>query len=373
MHDERLFALPHPRRFALMNYLPMLLEVGKSLAIDFGPLLHDPGAGYHDAVCALEDNPGFRRFARDMDRSPGGARFGALKSEMMAARFAALPGSLFQTTDALEALLGETRLPEDIPCGVLRSPYPCLFIEFGETRNSPLQVMNPISGAHVLEGVYVMEDAVSVRLGDNIPGWMNGLAAEGEVLRVINLDFIGSPLGKENLADDAHQVMTLYLPDDEEPLSAAFDRCVSSAWSHGGGTRGAAERIDEQCFRACLWHLACALLYIQSSEVRREWLPEESEARAALGRLGAKKRARAERRLPRLYDRVRVGPQALPPELVGGGGGGAVRPHWRRGHFRHQRVGPGREKREVRYIAPTLVRADRISDTPPPTKPYSVR
>lgn len=41
--------------------------------------------------------------------------------------------------------------------------------------------------------------------------------------------------------------------------------------------------------------------------------------------------------------------------------GSPKKPHWRRGHWRQQRVGQGRLEQELRWIRPMLIRADRFS------------
>ncbi len=48
--------------------------------------------------------------------------------------------------------------------------------------------------------------------------------------------------------------------------------------------------------------------------------------------------------------------------------GGEKSAHWRRGHFRHQRVGTGRLEEKVIFIEPTLVRKDRLADEEDPAK-----
>jgi hypothetical protein len=45
--------------------------------------------------------------------------------------------------------------------------------------------------------------------------------------------------------------------------------------------------------------------------------------------------------------------------------GGTVKTHWRRGHWRQQRVGTGRSQIERRWIRPTMVNADRPHDDMP--------
>ena len=81
-----------------------------------------------------------------------------------------------------------------------------------------------------------------------------------------------------------------------------------------------------------------------------------SDGELQLTRLGPKKAAKVRRHVDKLYDRILLGPLTLP----GHGERDEVSPHWRRGHFRVQSYGPQHSLRKVIFIAPTLVRADRL-------------
>ncbi|WP_231663317.1 hypothetical protein [Ralstonia solanacearum] len=70
--------------------------------------------------------------------------------------------------------------------------------------------------------------------------------------------------------------------------------------------------------------------------------------------------------MDQLYDRYIVGPASL--EGVHGAEHGerltpgqALPAHWRRGHFRMQPHGPQSSLRKVIFVAPVIVRADRLS------------
>jgi hypothetical protein len=52
--------------------------------------------------------------------------------------------------------------------------------------------------------------------------------------------------------------------------------------------------------------------------------------------------------------------QHAPPSLPSNTTGSPKKPHWRRGHWRQQRVGQGRVEQELRWIRPMLIRADRF-------------
>jgi hypothetical protein len=52
--------------------------------------------------------------------------------------------------------------------------------------------------------------------------------------------------------------------------------------------------------------------------------------------------------------------QQAPASSASGTTGSPKKPHWRRGHWRQQRVGQGRKEQELRWIRPMLIRADRF-------------
>lgn len=54
------------------------------------------------------------------------------------------------------------------------------------------------------------------------------------------------------------------------------------------------------------------------------------------------------------------GVQPPPPQSPSDNFGSPKKPHWRRGHWRQQAVGQGRLERELRWIRPMLIRADRF-------------
>jgi hypothetical protein len=83
-----------------------------------------------------------------------------------------------------------------------------------------------------------------------------------------------------------------------------------------------------------------------------------SQVMRQLSRTGPKKSAKLQRQARKLYDRTLLGPITLPLHLHGIHGD--ITPHWRRGHFRMQPHGPSMALRKLIFIAPTLVRADRL-------------
>ena len=120
------------------------------------------------------------------------------------------------------------------------------------------------------------------------------------------------------------------------------------------------------------------LLYITVPSARAEQRPERTEIlAAAAAEKNPKRRSKLEAEAAKAYDRIIIGPTFLPVEdqPTEPGGHREMPTHWRRGFFRRQRHGEGRAQTKHVFIAPVLVRADRLAgDVPIPTpKEYLVR
>jgi hypothetical protein len=99
------------------------------------------------------------------------------------------------------------------------------------------------------------------------------------------------------------------------------------------------------------------MLYMQTPNAVRIDEMRDDEAVARLSRVGSKKASRIERRLASRYNRIIVGPAQITVHM-----GGEVAPHWRRGHMRMQAHGPQFSRRKLIFIAPALIRADRLNE-----------
>lgn len=120
------------------------------------------------------------------------------------------------------------------------------------------------------------------------------------------------------------------------------------------------------------------LLYITVPSARAERCFERTNMlAAAAAEKNPKRRSKIERDAERAYDRIVIGPTSIPLEEQGveAVGHREMRTHWRRGFFRRQRHGEGLSQTKLVFIAPVLVRADRLAgDGPSPApKEYLVK
>ncbi len=101
-------------------------------------------------------------------------------------------------------------------------------------------------------------------------------------------------------------------------------------------------------------------LYLRAAQAQQVNENLYSRTLAHLQRVGQKKAAKVHRQLEKLYDRIVLGPQTMAVHKHGEHG--EMSPHWRRGHFRMQPHGPQNQLRKVLFIAPTLVRGDKLAE-----------
>jgi hypothetical protein len=236
------------------------------------------------------------------------------------------PHTLFELTAALEHLLVRSDLGDDIPVDLFRPPVPACFIRFGKELQQAIVPLETEQGVFArLEGVYVFESARASR-------------------RVLSMLPVYPPTRQEPVGIG---MLELRIDDEQLPLVEAIRRiCVGEAagvWRHN-------QSVAQLCVKV--------FLYLRVAQAQQADDLSYTEAQAQLRRVGPKKGARLQRQIEKLYDRVVLGPTTLPVHPHGTHG--EVSPHWRRGHFRMQPYGPKSGLRKVLFIAPMLVRADRL-------------
>lgn len=375
--DPDVAKLPHPRRVELLETEAFLEAwLGSSYA-QLAALFKDPTLSLGQAVVTLSgQSREFRDLMMDTRGAPGTSNFGGMLTLLHYMRYKLQGGKLFETTDALEHALLETDVGDDCPMNYFRPPYPAIYISFGETRSCPVQVWNAQSGLHILEGVYLQETRGIAQADLSIPereARFLGIA-DGAPLRTLSVLIVGSPVGKANAMDDATIAFEIFCADENQTVLHALDRTMACY------TQNKLEDYlqpphpqEHACARAALAHAAKVLLYLNCENARTQTLSEYTDLAARIRNLGPAKAAKAERRLRRIFDRIRVGPASFAqPAGPRPGGSGEKGPHWRRGFFRQQPYGQERAMRKLRWIERVLVRADRLGAEAAPTRSYVV-
>lgn len=337
--DERLFALPHHRRIALFDLLTREAEFLEAFAPEAIVEAKRSGSTRHDIATTIRDC--YPLLAQGVYMG----RFDVLCD--LALRMMVHYGRVhtFQTTDALEQMLQDTDFGADVPAAWVQLPFEDVYIEFGEHHRFPVSINDPASGDHIVEGVYVM-------------GGLSESPTDGQLVRGFDLMICGSPVGKTTPLDDHFVHMGLPIYDEEKPISELVREVVAQYAATDG------KFPNSHAFQPVVEHVAKVLVYLGTKDARQHLVTEGSDARRRLsGIKSSSKREKAQRQAARQYDRIIVGPDALPDGFAGPGTGatGSVRPHIRRGHFRAQAYGPQHSLRRPQWIQPMLVGKDRIT------------
>jgi hypothetical protein len=125
--------------------------------------------------------------------------------------------------------------------------------------------------------------------------------------------------------------------------------------------------VEQECRIALrqLTYVAKLLLYMSLDAAAVRLDRAYTDADRSFSGLGRRKREQRQAQIELLYDRYVVGPAVLADGAASSAGdhaGTEVSAHWRRGHFRMQTHGPQSSLRKLMFIAPTLVRPDRLPE-----------
>ncbi|AKJ30326.1 hypothetical protein [Caldimonas brevitalea] len=253
-------------------------------------------------------------------------------------------GSLYEPTPALTSLLRETDWSQDLPMRYFRTPVPAMC------------VLPPLGEPHLcgtLDAIQVFSHGVE--------------AVDAPAHRAITV------VAHQEVSTPHPGVVSLTLmlrvQDEDEPLSAVLERTIEEVCREPDGTvNEEAAAVLRPINRELLDYVVKVLLYLGLDDAEVTQKRPYSEAPRQFSGLGRRKREERQREIEKLYDRYLLGPVALAgagdlsdqPDAAPVDGRSAVSTHWRRGHFRLQPHGPQASLRKVMFIAPTIVRADRM-------------
>ncbi|MGA7979298.1 MAG: hypothetical protein WCA32_03625 [Chromatiaceae bacterium] len=383
MNDRNILMLPHPVRVdaALEQPAENLMLAGTGLLEAIRPYLTEETATTEWIINTI---PGMQELALVSLGVPGSFNMGTFVLMLARARLRAHGDPILEVASPLQTQLTATDLGAQLPVRFFRCPYPAVYIELA--RPSPLRIINRDSGLHEVEGAYVTTHRIppNGRLNEK-PERVRGLRLDpAKEARVLELVITGSPVGKDNVLDDASQDIVLYIQDEDEPLSALLARhnaYYRSAWV----TRqpGFVLPQDDEMTRAdeVIDLLAKVLLYLNLAEAEQVRVNARSDRERRLRGLGPKKAKRFARQLATAYDRILIGSRTETQTDTGSAGGSEtpgsapahhLRPHWRRGHFRRIRYGEGLSESRLGWIQPVLVNAAEALGTVK-TKTYAMR
>jgi hypothetical protein len=371
--EPELLKLPHPARTAYMK----LVEISE---LTYGPewpavstVLADHTLTLFETVTLLKDiSPVFRALYYMTGNHATGTNGGNSGNNVLSLRFMLARGHVFQTTDVLDQQLQVTDIASTIPVSLIRAPYPVSYFEFGQSRQSPFTVFNQVTGDHAAEGCYLFECRSDTLMGEKRPEY-----------RVLTLMLTGSP--KADISDDATQIYTIPILDEDLTISETITQFmrlhrqdIAQARTSNAGVI-LKESSDEEAaaLELVLQHVMKIMLYISTAKAVTQPVNELSAAlkkanSAPAGLMREKQKQKAQR----LYDRIVIGPKEMPKEegdKAAGSTGRHVTPHWRRGHFREQRHGEGRQQVKTIFIEPMRIAFENIANPSAPPKTYVIK
>lgn len=252
-------------------------------------------------------------------------------------------GTVIEATPALESLLANSDVDLGLPMSMVAPPFAAQYLHFGELAMRHLTPPASSMPGHVFDGAFCFFGPRA-----DAPGrWR---------LELILISKRGDRYS------------------GQVTLAGETDRGDMSLGQWMEWVLGAADgRLDDDCreaMHAVVSYVVKLFLYMGLKNARRVELNDRDDVLKRAKGLGERKRDRLLKRTASLYNAILVGPETLPAQATSCGGGSAVAPHWRRGHFRMQPCGPGWQERKLIFVAPVLIHADRLQDEPPAPKAY---
>jgi hypothetical protein len=240
-----------------------------------------------------------------------------------AALFQVRPHAVIEPTDALQTWLAQTDIGHDVPVSLFQLPMPAVYLRFGPEM---ARVVDPslwidVNRPFTTSGVYIFETLVKERR---------------------DLVFVAVGVTLEHDQEQPHLLQVCFTDMND----SLIEHVARAKHSLPDATSSAIPLV-QMC--------AKVMLYMQTAGAVRIDDLRQHDITSQLARAGKGKVSRLERRLASRYNRIIVGPAELIRYSAT-----EVAPHWRRGHLRMQAHGPQFSLRKLIFIAPTLVRADRL-------------
>ncbi|SAK73764.1 hypothetical protein AWB75_04060 [Caballeronia catudaia] len=238
--------------------------------------------------------------------------------------------AVIEPTDALQTWLAHTDVGSDVPASMLQLPFPAVLIRFGEQMASAVDasLWGGTSHPFTTRGVYIFE-------------------TRREGYRELVFTAVGAT--HEHRQELPHTLQLVFHDGSDSLIDHVVRLEQDTSLDHS--------RTSVPMIQMCIK----VLLYLQTAGAMRIDDLRNSEIATRLTRVGGKKVSKLERRLATRYNRIIVGPAQI--VQVHSHLHGEMPPHWRRGHMRMQAHGPQHSLRKLIFIAPTLIRADRLNES----------
>jgi hypothetical protein len=313
-----------------------------------------------------------------MPHEDGNAMLGAFTHRMNGGAIYVLPDGLveeFDNTDCSEVHIGDIKLP-----------FPNVFLKFSPPKQTLLADVGPVDGCYA---VWQQEEILLV-----LTSCMPGVDYERSLSVTCTDPMFSIHLPANNKDMPINEAVELGIQEFLNTNAPPTDN-LSQDVTHPDGTtthfedirrRSREKRIEtfrsqEPAFRECLNIIINAACFIsfKPEDITEEWEGEPPTDLLAAANLPGKnntgriKQMDAKRGIANGdFTRIKLCGKALFPDDSGlPGHGKSPRAHWRRGHWRRQRHGPGLLLIALRWIRPTLVKKE--SGEPVEARVYDVQ
>jgi hypothetical protein len=258
-------------------------------------------------------------------------------------------GTVIEATPELETLLTNSDVDLSLPMSMVAPPYAAQYLRFGEVAQQFLKV--PISPEHrFFDGVFCFFTPPSAR------------RATGETSWALELLFTCKRKG----CYGGHVTLLGETDRGEATVGSWLERVLSS-FAH------LSSDDFHRPMHAAVSYVVKVFLYMALKQARTVERRDYDQALRRASGLGDRKRVKLLQKAVSLYNGILVGPAPVAADSVSNSGVNGVAPHWRRGHFRMQPHGPGKQERKLIFVAPILIHADQLRGEIPAPKPYRAR
>jgi len=365
-------ALPHPQRIKKFGLMPLHIELGifdeyESIGLVFD-LISDKNIEIsHIANHLAEGSPGFRRMLDKLVSESVDTNFGTLQASFYSHRFFSLGERYFELTSALTGMLERTDLGAKCPVHYLRAPFPSQF--FNAPAN--IEISNPISGMHRVEGFYLNEYTYTQeefefikkerkRSGNLFNEFFEKgvLTEDGGDIHALEIMFVGH--AKDYNFDDATYNFSLLYQDHTMSVEELIQHHITYYMKSfvGVSSYKTEAMTTEQAgfFEKCMNHVAKTLLYVNSDESERREINNLGELKKKINRaLNKSKKRKLQSRKSSTSDVILIGRDSYGDFSSGGGTTKDRKTHWRRGHFAKRLIGKGRKNSKMVWLKPIVI------------------
>lgn len=325
------------------------------------------GRSAHQIMGSLTNEPSFVEILKKKKLSTS-----SIITLMMMCRHIQKKAPILTVNPHLDDLLEDTGIKNNIPSQFFAPPYPECFVEFDPAENRSQSRHKTYSGnmVKIIEGAFVQETRfdrlpnVSMRTREHLELDPNASC------RMIEVGFSISPVDNAQaigtsmpVAYDAVNLMTIYIQDEQEPISEVLDRHLALHSINLGESLVNSDQ-DSDAFakemKESFAYLSKVLFYLNVEKGNRKHEPVASSLEERIKKTAPKKQDKLKRQLTRSYDRIVIGPESYTPlskqvgqvEVLSG----SKAPHFRRGYFGIRWKGAGENKKpELVRVSHTII------------------